>query len=115
MTEEQIWVETLQKAINANFALVSTGTPMAAESRYENNYHSPRAMFYGIMTEKFGEEFARNFALNSKYNDYDKMIFNYDNLLLSKEKSPKKGSRDTWNRYKVKKQLILNYFKHGKK
>jgi hypothetical protein len=116
MTKEQIiWVATLQKAIKANFALVNTGTPMGADTRYEYTYDCPRAMFYGIMTEELGEDYARDFVTTSGYTDYDKMIFQYNNLLLYKEVSSKKGSKKTWKRYQAKRQAILNYFKYGRK
>ena len=116
MTKEQIiWVATLQKAIRANFALVTTGTPMGADTKYEITYDCPRAMFYGIMTDEIGEEFTRDFVATSGYTDYDKMIFQYNNLLLYKEVSSKKCSKKMWRRYQGKKQLILNYLKYGRK
>jgi uncharacterized membrane protein YfhO len=72
-------------------------------------------MFYGIMTDEIGEEFTRDFVATSGYTDYDKMIFHYNNLLLYKEVSSKKGSKKMWRRYQGKKQLILNYLKYGRK
>jgi hypothetical protein len=115
MKNELQWVSTLQKAIKANFALVNTGVPLAADTKHEYTYDCPRAMFFGVMTEYLGEVFARQFSFNAGYTDYEDMIVQYNTLLLYKEPSSKKGSKKSWKRYVGKKQLIINYLKYGKK
>lgn len=115
MTNEKKFVELLHNAVLANFAVAREGRSMNAITRYEDTYDSPRAMFYGIMTEYLGEEFARSYASESKNSDYDSLMFQYNLLLLSKESSPRRDDKKTWKRYVNKKKLIINYIKLNSK
>ncbi len=111
MTSEKKFVELLHNAVLANFAVAREGRSMNAITRYENTMECPKAMFYGVMTEYLGDEFARNHALDNKNSDYDNLMFQYNLLLLSKEPSPKKDDNRMWKRYVNKKKLIINYIK----
>lgn len=115
MNKEQRWVSNLQKAIRANFALAVYGKSLTAVTRYEDSLDSARAMYFGIMTEKLGEEFAKNMAFNHGNYDYDGLMKEYERLLLLEEPSPRQGDYGTWFRYANKRELVLRYFKYGKK
>ena len=53
MTREQIWVATLQKAIRANFC-IQVGKSLKASPEYEDSMDVAIAMYYGLITDKFG-------------------------------------------------------------
>jgi hypothetical protein len=111
MINEEKFVALLQKAVKANFAVAREGKSMNAVTRYEDTAESPRAMFYGIMTEYLGAEYTKQFAFNSGHYDYESMMFQYNLLLLSKEPSPRNDDKKMWKRYVNKKKLIDNYIK----
>lgn len=115
MKSKEQFVDLLHKAVKANFAFSREGKSLNADSRYEDTLETPRAMLYGIMTEYLGDEYTREFALESGYKDYDKIMFQYSMLILSEEHSPKNSDRKNidkmWRRYINKKKLIDNYIK----
>lgn len=115
MSNEQRWVSTLQKAIRANFAINPDGRYMSVVSRYEHTIDSARAMYFGIMTDKLGVDYAKNAAFTYGNYDYDELMREYERLLLLEEASPKNGDHGTWFRYLGKRELVLRYFKYGKK
>lgn len=113
MTREQIWVSTLQKAIRANFC-IKFGKSMKALTPFEDSKDVAVAMYYGLITEKFGEDYAKNLAFLSGEYDYDEVIKEY-NLILNREEDDPKLPHKKWYRYQNKKELVLRYFKYGKK
>jgi hypothetical protein len=113
MTREQIWVATLQKAIRANFC-IKYGKSLKASPEFEDSKDVAAAMYYGLITEQFGEDYAKNLAFLSGEYEYDDMIKEYNKMLNKKEESPS-GGKKKWYRYQNKRQLVLNYFKYGKK
>ena len=115
MNKEQRWVSNLQKAIRSNFALSRDGKYMSASTRYEESIDTARAMYFGIMTEKLGVDYAKNAAFNYGNYDYDELMQEYNRLILLEEPSPRQGDRGTWFRYVNKRELVLRYFKYGKK
>lgn len=115
MTSEKKFVELLHDAVLANFAVAREGKSMNAITRYEDTMECPKAMFYGVMTEYLGEEFARNHAYDNNKSDYDSLMFQYNLLLISKEPSPRRDNKKMWKRYVNKKKLIINYIKLNNK
>lgn len=115
MTNNKKFVEILHRAVTANFALAREGKSLNAVIRYEDTSDSPKAMFYGIMAEYLGEDYAREYSLNNSHDDFDSMMFQYNNLLLAKEPSPRKEDKKMWKRYSNKKKLIINYIKLNNK
>lgn len=115
MNNEQKWLTTLQKAIRANFALARGGNSLTSVIRYEDSADSARAMYFGIITENLGVDFAKNVAFTSGSYDYDDLMYEYNKMMLSEEPSPRQGDNGKWFRYVNKKELILRYFKYGKK
>lgn len=113
MTREQIWVATLQKAIRANFC-IKYGKSLSASPEFEESKDFAVFMYYGLITEKFGEDYAKSLAFLSGEYEYDDIIKGYRKMLSFKEENPK-GGKKKWARYENKRQLVLNYFKHGKK
>jgi len=113
MTREQIWVATLQKSIRANFC-IKFGKSMNASPEFEDSKDVAVAMYYGLITEKFGEDYAKNLSFLSGEYDYDDLIKEYNSMLERKEDNPKKPYQK-WSRYQNKKELVLRYFKYGKK
>lgn len=113
MTREQIWVSTLQKAIRANFC-IKYGKSMKTSPDFEESREVAVAMYYGLITEKFGEDYAKSLAFLSGEYEYEDLIKDYNNIINMKEENPTKPHED-WYRYQNKKKLVLNYFKYGKK
>jgi hypothetical protein len=113
MTREQIWVATLQKAIRANFC-IQVGKSLKASPEYEDSMDVAIAMYYGLITDKFGEEYAKNLCFMSGLYEYDELIQEYKLILEREEEDPKRPKK-TWYRYQNKKELVLRYFKYGKK
>lgn len=115
MNNEQMWASNLQKAIRANFALSKDGKYMSCVTRYEETIDSARAMYFGIMTDKLGAEYAKSLAFTYGNYEYDELIREYERLLLLEEPNPRNGGHGTWFRYLNKRELVLRYFKYGKK
>lgn len=113
MTREQIWVTTLQKAIKANFC-VQAGKSLKTSPEYEDSMDVAIAMYYGLITEKFGEEYAKNLSFMSGLYEYDEVIQEYKLMLEREEEDPRRPKK-MWYRYQNKKELVLRYFKYGKK
>lgn len=113
MTREQIWVATLQKAIRANF-YIQVGKSLKASPEFEDSTDVAIAMYYGLITEKFGEEYAKNLSFASGLYEYDDVIQEYKLILEREEEDPTRPKK-MWYRYQNKRQLVLNYFKYGKK
>ena len=113
MTREQFWVSTLQKAIRANFC-IQFGKSLKASPEFEDSMDVAIAMYYGLITEKFGEEYARNLSFMSGLYEYDEVIQEYKLMLEREEEDPTRPKK-TWYRYQNKKELVLRYFKYGKK
>lgn len=113
MTREQIWVATLQKAIRANFC-IKFGKSMKASPEFEDSKDVAVAMYYGLITEKFGEDYAKNLAFLSGEYEYDEVMKEYVLMLERKEDNPTRP-KEKWARYQNKKELVLRYFKYGKK
>jgi hypothetical protein len=87
---------------------------LKASPEFEDSKDVAVAMYYGLITEQFGEDYAKNLAFLSGEYEYDDMIKEYNNMLTKKEENPK-GGKTKWYRYQNKKELVLRYFKYGKK
>lgn len=113
MTREQIWVATLQKAIRANFC-IKFSKSMKASTPFEDSKDVAVAMYYGLITEKFGDEYAKNLAFLSGEYEYEDVMKEYNLILNRAEEDPKRPYKK-WYRYQNKRELVLRYFKYGKK
>ena len=113
MTREQIWVATLQKAIRANFC-IKYGKSLDASPEFEDSKDFAVFMYYGLITEKFGEEYAKSLAFLSGEYEYNDIMKGYNEMLSLKMENPN-GGKNKWARYQNKKKLVLNYFKYGKR
>jgi hypothetical protein len=87
---------------------------MNASPEFEDSKIVAVAMYYGLITEKFGEDYAKNLAFLSGEYEYDDVIKEYKLMLEREEDNPQKPYQK-WSRYQNKKNLVLNYFKYGKK
>jgi len=81
---------------------------------YEDSMDVAIAMYYGLITEKFGEEYAKNLSFMSGLYEYDEVIQEYKLMLEREEEDPRRPKK-MWYRYQNKKELVLRYFKYGKK
>jgi hypothetical protein len=87
---------------------------MKTSPDFEDSREVAVAMYYGLITEKFGEDYAKSLAFLSGEYEYEDLIKDYNNIINMKEENPTKPHED-WYRYQNKKKLVLNYFKYGKK
>lgn len=105
---------TLYRAVRANFAV---GRPwLGSDGAFEESKDAAKAVYFGLLKERRGESAMLNeaYELNVEEKDLNRFLDIYGKISDVKQEIRKGSVVKYVDRYKIKVELIKNYFKHAR-
>lgn len=114
MRMNELYNNTLYRAVKANFAVERPW--LGSDGAFEESKDAAKAVYFGLLRDRQGERAMINEAheLNVEDEDLQRFLDIYSRISNVKQEIRKGSVIRYVDRYKIKVELIKNYFKHAR-
>lgn len=114
MRMNELYNNTLYRAVKANFAVERPW--LGSDGAFEESKDAAKAVYFGLLRDRQGEKAMINeaYELNVDDEDLKRFLELYSKISKVKQEIRKGSVTKHVHRYKIKIELIKNYFKHAR-